>query len=116
MILELDQVTAVTGAQTHLYPTSVRLAPCAINVLLGPTQAGKQGAMDNLAKEMDQVMGRLRRAGMKNCAPKLNPEGDPGKWLSAEHAPWKKLDNERPKGETVAYDKLLAAWKDGRVR
>lgn len=53
---------------------------------------------------------------MKNCAPKLNPEGDPGKWLSAEHAPWKKLDNERPKGETVAYDKLLAAWKDGRVR
>jgi len=53
---------------------------------------------------------------MKNCAPKLNPEGDPNKWLSAEHAPWKKLDNERPKGETVAYDKLLAAWKAGKVR
>ena len=75
-----------------------------------------QGAMDNLAKEMDQVMGRLQRAGMKNCAPRLNPEGDPAKWLSADHAPWKKLDNERPKGETVAYDKLLAAWKEGRVR
>ncbi len=116
MILELDQVTAVAGAQTHLYPTSVRLAPAAINVQLGPTQAGKQGAMDNLTKEMDQVMGRLQRAGMKHCAPKLNPEGDPGKWLSAEHAPWKTLDNERPKGETVAYDKPLAAWKDDRVR
>ncbi|SFQ30189.1 ABC transporter substrate-binding protein [Ralstonia sp. NFACC01] len=75
-----------------------------------------QGAMDNLAKEMDQVMGRLQRAGMKNCAPKLNPESDPSKWLSTEHAPWKKLDNERPKGETVAYDKLLAAWKAGKVR
>lgn len=39
MILELDQVTAMVGAQTHLYPTSLRLAPGAINVLLGPTQA-----------------------------------------------------------------------------
>ena len=67
-------------------------------------------------EEMDQVMGRLQRAGMKNCAPKLNPESDPSKWLSTEHAPWKKLDNERPKGETVAYDKLLAAWKEGKVR
>jgi glycerol transport system substrate-binding protein len=57
-----------------------------------------------------------QRAGMKNCAPKLNPESDPSKWLSTEHAPWKKLDNERPKGETVAYDKLLAAWKAGKVR
>ena len=27
MILELDQVTAMVGAQTHLYPTSLRLAP-----------------------------------------------------------------------------------------
>ena len=35
MILELDQVTAMVGAQTHLYPTSLRLAPGAINVLLG---------------------------------------------------------------------------------
>ena len=33
-----------------------------------------QAAMDNLAKEMDRVLARLERAGMKNCAPKLNPE------------------------------------------
>jgi len=75
-----------------------------------------QAAMDNLATEMDDVMGRLQRAGMANCPPKLNPKSDPSKWLSTEHAPWSKLANEKPKGETVAYEKLLTAWKEGRVR
>ncbi len=75
-----------------------------------------QAAMDNLAKEMDQVLARLQRAGMKVCAPELNAESDPSKWLSDQHAPWKKLANERPKGETVKYEQLLTAWKDGKVR
>jgi glycerol transport system substrate-binding protein len=72
--------------------------------------------MDNLAKEMDDVMERLGRAGMAHCAPKLNPRGAPSKWLSDQHAPWKKLANEKPKGQTIAYEKLLGAWKEGRVR
>ena len=75
-----------------------------------------QAAMDTLAEEMDGVMARLERAGMKNCSPKLNPKGDPNKWLSDNGAPWKKLANEKPKGETIAYDKLLQAWKEGRVK
>lgn len=75
-----------------------------------------QQAMDNLATEMDAVMARLERAGMNHCAPKLNPKSDPAKWLSDKEAPWKKLANENPKGETVAYDALLTAWKEGRVR
>ena len=75
-----------------------------------------QAAMDNLADEMDQVMARLERAGMARCAPKLNPKGDPAKWLSDTGAPWKKLENEKPKGETIAYDTLLSAWKAGKVR
>jgi glycerol transport system substrate-binding protein len=75
-----------------------------------------QVAMDTLAEEMDQVMSRLQRAGMKNCAPKLNAKGDPNKYLSDTGAPWKKLANEKPKGETIAYDKLLQAWKEGRVK
>ncbi len=57
--------------------------------------------MDNLAKEMDQVLSRLQRAGMKACAPEMNAASDPSKWLSDQHAPWKKLANEKPKGETV---------------
>jgi glycerol transport system substrate-binding protein len=75
-----------------------------------------QGAMDTLAEEMDQVMSRLERAGMATCAPKLNKKEDPAKWLSDKGAPWKKLANEKPKGETIAYDSLLNAWKAGRVR
>ncbi len=75
-----------------------------------------QAAMDNLADEMDQVMARLERAGMAKCAPKLNKKSDPAKWLSDQHAPWKKLANEKPKGETIAYDALLTAWKNGKAR
>ncbi|MGL4574722.1 MAG: ABC transporter substrate-binding protein [Burkholderiaceae bacterium] len=75
-----------------------------------------QKAMDTLADEMDDVMSRLERAGMAKCAPKLNPKGDPNKYLSDKAAPWKKLANEKPKGETIAYETLLNAWKAGKVR
>lgn len=75
-----------------------------------------QAAMDNLAEEMDQVMIRLERSGMAVCAPKMNPKGDPNKYLSDKAAPWKKLANEKPKGETIAYETLLNAWKSGKVR
>ena len=75
-----------------------------------------QQAMDNLADQMDQVMSRLERAGMEHCAPKLNPKADPAKYLSDKQAPWKKLANEKPKGETIAYQQLLDAWKAGRAR
>jgi glycerol transport system substrate-binding protein len=75
-----------------------------------------QVAMDTLAEEMDQVMARLERAGMAKCAPKLNPKGDPAKYLSDKGAPWAKLANEKPQGATINYDKLLQAWKDGKVR
>jgi glycerol transport system substrate-binding protein len=53
---------------------------------------------------------------MARCAPKLNPKGDPKKYLSDKGAPWAKLANEKPKGATIDYDKLLGAWKEGRVR
>ncbi|MGH1509649.1 ABC transporter ATP-binding protein [Ralstonia solanacearum] len=59
MMLELDQVTAAVGAQTHLYPTSVRLAPGAINVLLGPTQAGKTTLMRIMAGLDRPTTGRV---------------------------------------------------------
>jgi glycerol transport system substrate-binding protein len=60
------------------------------------------------------VMRRLGRAGKEHCAPELNPIGDPNKYLSDKGAPWKKLANEKPKGETIAYDTLLNAWKAGK--
>jgi glycerol transport system substrate-binding protein len=75
-----------------------------------------QAALDNLAEQMDRILARLERAGMKNCAPKLNEKKDAAAWLSSKAAPWAKLANEKPKGETIAYDKLLQAWKEGRAR
>jgi glycerol transport system substrate-binding protein len=75
-----------------------------------------QKAMDTLAEEMDDVMARLERAGMAKCPPKLNPKEDPKKYLSDKAAPWAKLANEKPKGETIAYETLLDAWKAGKVR
>ncbi|HWO20043.1 MAG TPA: ABC transporter substrate-binding protein [Kofleriaceae bacterium] len=70
-----------------------------------------QAAMDKLAKEMDDLMSRLERMGMKNCAPKLNPEKDPKVWLDEPGAPKPKLANEKPKGETVSYDELIKSWQ-----
>ncbi|HEX4416360.1 MAG TPA: ABC transporter substrate-binding protein [Kofleriaceae bacterium] len=70
-----------------------------------------QAAMDKLAKEMDDVMGRLERAGMKNCAPKLNPEKPDSEWIGKPGGPKAKLANEKPKGETMPYEQLLASWK-----
>jgi glycerol transport system substrate-binding protein len=75
-----------------------------------------QAAMDSLAEQMDRILARLERAGMKNCAPKLNAKKDPSAWLSPNAAPWSRLANEKPKGETIAYDRLLEAWRQGRVQ
>ena len=74
-------------------------------------------AMDNLAREMDKVMQRIERAGaQKECGPKLNECIDPNVWLNKPGSPKAKLANEKPKGITVDYDKLLQAWKEGRVK
>ena len=58
---------------------------------------------------------RARRHGALRA--EAEPEGATRtKWLSDKGAPWKKLANEKPKGETIAYETLLNAWKDGKVR
>ncbi len=49
MRLELQGVSVRVGADTHLYPTTVALASGAINVLLGPTLAGKTTLMRVMA-------------------------------------------------------------------
>jgi glycerol transport system ATP-binding protein len=49
MHLALDDVSKKNGAETELYPLSLQLVPGAINVLLGPTQAGKTSLMRLIA-------------------------------------------------------------------
>lgn len=73
-------------------------------------------AMDNLAAEMDRVMERLERAKVcKVAPPKLNPCTSEEEWLKKPGSPKAKV-NEKPKGETVPYDGLIKAWREGRVR
>jgi len=76
-----------------------------------------QQAMDRLASQMDDLMARMQAADEKaktygGCGPRLNPESDPSKWLSSDHAPWAKLANEKPKGETIVYEELIKRWAE----
>jgi len=73
-----------------------------------------QQAMDRLASEMDQVMGRMQRADEANntyggCGPRLNDEKDAAEWIGKGGAK-AKLENEKPQGETIAYDELVKRW------
>ena len=104
-----------TGNNVPDYPKLAQLFWQNVAVAVSGEKTAQQ-AMDNLASDMDKVLGRLERAGMSNCAPKLNKEQKPEYWYSKGTAPWPKLGNEKPKGETVAYNQLLDAWKQGRVR
>jgi glycerol transport system substrate-binding protein len=104
-----------TGTNVPDYPKLAQL--WWQNIALAVTgERTPQQAMDNLAKDMDKVLARLERAGMKECAPKLNPEKDAQYWYDQPGAPKPKLANEKPQGTTVPYEQLLQAWKEGRVK
>lgn len=104
-----------TGNNVPDYPKLVQLFWQNVSLAMSGDKT-PQGALDKLAEEMEMVMLGLEKAGMKLCVPKLNPVRDSDKYLSDKGAPWKKMSNEKPKGETIAYDKLLEAWKLGRVK
>jgi len=59
LVLELEQVTVVAGGLTHLYSIDLQLVPGAINVLLGPTQAGKTTLMRVMAGLDRPTSGRV---------------------------------------------------------
>ncbi len=75
-----------------------------------------QEAMDRLATEMDVTMARMQAADeganvYGGCGPRLNPESDPQEWLNKPGSPKAKLENEKPKGETIAYEELIKRWE-----
>nr|WP_245200288.1 ABC transporter ATP-binding protein [Herbaspirillum sp. LeCh32-8] len=57
--MELKQVVKTVGAHTHLYPLDLTLAKGGINVLLGPTQAGKTSLMRIIAGLDKPTGGRI---------------------------------------------------------
>ncbi|MCF3934249.1 ABC transporter substrate-binding protein [Acuticoccus sp. M5D2P5] len=75
-----------------------------------------QEAMDRLAAEMDQIMARMQVADEKanvygGCGPRLNEERDAQYWFDQPGAPKPKLANEKPQGETIAYEELIKRWQ-----
>jgi len=87
---------------------------------IGDVNAGTftpQEAMDRLAEEMDVTMARMQEADeganvYGGCGPRLNEPQDPEYWLSQEGAPKPKLENEKPQGETIAYEELIQQWAE----
>jgi glycerol transport system substrate-binding protein len=74
-----------------------------------------QEAMDRLAEEMDVTMARMQAADESanvygGCGPRLNEPKDPSEWLGKENGPKAKLENEKPQGETIAYEELVKRW------
>ena len=73
--------------------------------------------MDSLCAEQEKVMDRLERSGVQgDLGPKLAEEHDLQWWhdYAVEHgtlAPQLKLENEKPQGETIAYDELIKSWE-----
>ena len=92
-----------TGTNVPDYPKMARLwwANVATAVI---GEKSPQAAMDSLAAAMDQVLADLQSSGMQHCTPRLNPKRDAAKRLSTKGAPWQKLADEKPKGETIAYN------------
>ena len=45
------------------------------------------------------------------CGPRLNEPQDDAFWLEKPGSPKAKLENEKPQGQTVNYDDLVARWQ-----
>jgi glycerol transport system substrate-binding protein len=111
-------------------PDRTRWSPTGINVpdypklaqiwwqQIGDVNSGAftpQQAMDRLAEEMDITMARMQAADESanvygGCGPRLNEPKDPSEWLGKENGPKAKLENEKPQGETIAYDEIIKRW------
>ncbi len=104
-----------TGANVPNYPALAKLwwpnIGAALDGKLTPQQA-----LDQLALQMESALEQMAKSGMRHCPPKLNPPVPGKKYLSSKGSPWQKLGQEKPLGETISYEKLLQAWREGRVR
>ena len=71
-----------------------------------------QEALDGLCEAQEKVLERLERAGVQgDIGPKMNEPQEASYWLEQPGAPYPKVDNEKPAGETIAYDELIKSWQ-----
>ena len=59
MTLTLDGISKVVDGEVHIHPTDLSLAPGTMNVLLGPTLAGKTSLMRLMAGLDRPATGRI---------------------------------------------------------
>ena len=72
-----------------------------------------QEALDSLCAEQEAVLIRLEKSGAQGeLGPVMNEEKDPQFWLDEPGSPVAKLENEKPMGETIAYDELIKSWQN----
>ena len=83
---------------------------------IGDAMAGDktpQEARDALCEEQEKVLERIEKSGVQgDIGPKLNEVMDAQYWLDQPGAPVAKLENEKPMGETIAYDELIKSWQN----
>jgi len=105
-----------TGVNVPDYPKLAQLWWANIaNAVSG--EVTPQVALDELASQQDRVLERLQRHDVQGeCGPKLNSPEDPELWLNRPGAPKPALADEKPQGKTLAYESLIQAWREGRVR
>ena len=100
-----------TGTNVPDYPTISNLWWQSISKAASGEFTAQQ-AMDELANAQEDVMIRLEKANPDaNCAVKMNPKKDPQYWIDQPGAPVAKLSNEKPAGQTIAYDDLIKRWE-----
>ncbi|OZG73557.1 ABC transporter substrate-binding protein [Hahella sp. CCB-MM4] len=82
-------------------------------------EASPKQALDHLAEKQDRALAVIqRKSELLKCGPRISKASEvKGEqyWLQQPGAPKPRLSNEKPKGITVPYDKLLQAWKEGRM-
>ena len=102
-----------TGTNVPDYPKLAQLWWANVaNAVSG--EVTPQAAMDSLAAQQDQVLGRLEQFGvLGECGPALAEEREASYWLEQPGAPKAKLDNEKPQGRTVPYEELVRVWSQG---
>lgn len=101
-----------TGTNVPDYPG---MAPFWWQEIGHATYAGKKSSkevLDSLAQKFDNYLLKLEKQGLENCTPKLNQAKPESYWLSQPGSPKPALANEKPKGVTISYDKLIQAWKE----
>jgi len=97
-------------------PDRVRWSPTGVNVPDYPKLAQiwwqQIGDVNSGAFTLARMQAADEKANVYGgCGPRLNEEKEASFWLDQPGSPKAKLDNEKPQGETIAYEDLIKQWE-----